>query len=155
MIGMKLGPESKCFVRLNSKKGNMINPLQRRGDKPCSSKTQLKETVLKKPQPMMLTKFQVHGKPNYSDFCSCARAKWRNSRLNINWSKLKSNPNLEYIYRAQTRGNNYLHMRRWQWRKFTNQLSLNLSQNVQTFISIGSWSILQLEMCNLIFSCSS
>ena len=26
MIGMKLGPESKCFVHLNPEAGNMINP---------------------------------------------------------------------------------------------------------------------------------
>ena len=76
MFGMKLGPESNCFIHLNLKKGNMINPLHRRGEKPCSSKTQLKETVQKKPKPMMSTKFQVHGKI-ISDFCSVDGTKWR------------------------------------------------------------------------------
>ena len=54
----------------------MINPLQRRGENPSSSKTQLKETVQKKPKPMMSTKFQVHGKI-ISDFCSVDGTKWR------------------------------------------------------------------------------
>ena len=58
---MKLGPESKRFIHLNPEKGNMINPLQRRGENPSSSKTQLKETVLKKPKPKMSTKFQIHA----------------------------------------------------------------------------------------------
>ena len=33
MFGMKLGPDSKRFAHLNSKKGNMINPLHREEEK--------------------------------------------------------------------------------------------------------------------------
>ena len=50
---------------MKSGKGNIINPLHRRGEKPSSSKTQLKETVQKKP--IMSTNFNRPNSHLFSD----------------------------------------------------------------------------------------
>ena len=120
MIGMKLGPESNCFVQLNPEKRKYdksfeeeknYTPVRRSWKRLCRRILNQK----------MSTKFQTLLGRNDLDFCSCARTNWwRNPGQNINGSKLKSctKPRKERNLKKEVEAC---------------QLSLNLSQNCSDY----------------------
>ena len=120
MIGMKLGPESNCFVQLNPEKRKYDKSFEEEKNY-APVRRSWKRLCRRILNQKMSTKFQTLLGRNDSDFCSCARTNWwRNPGQNINGSKLKSctKPRKERNLKKEVEAC---------------QLSLNLSQNCSDY----------------------